>query len=90
MDAATEIERITQEIMALGQQIEVKRKEALAIVRGLTATDDRHGDKFRIEATRIAPGSWRLFLDGPLLKKDGSAHARNRVSVPIGLISLSA
>lgn len=84
--AARQLEAITDEIMALGEQIELKRKEALAIVAGMVATD-RTGTKFKVTSTRLFPGSWRLFIEGPSLKVDGSPHARNSSRSPVNLLA---
>ena len=84
-DTLRKISAINDEIMTLGAQIEQKRKDALALAYGMVAVD-RHDRAFRVLATKVTPGSYRLFLDGPILKADGSDHLRNRNSSTSSLL----
>lgn len=80
-----ELKRLAAEIAALGEQVSAKISRALEISRGreITRRDGRH---FMVDGAHGYFGGavLRVFLTGPLLKKDGSPHAKARESIILG------
>lgn len=85
MGKLDELKRLSDEISALGLEIESKRKRALELANGMIAVCDRD-DTYIVRSSRVLPGSWRLWLEGPRLKADGKPHARAAHNYPVALI----
>lgn len=81
---AAELEKIEGEIIELGRQMMVKRTRAIDILFGRIGTT-KSGKKFRIVRADLyfGGGDVRLFFRGPVLKKDGTAHARAEESATL-------
>lgn len=86
MTEVEELDKIDDEIAELGRQIEAKRDRALEILRGRIATV--RNNRFRIDRAHPYFGgmSCKLFFTGPVLKQDGTPHARHTESVPVALM----
>lgn len=78
MTEADELEKIESEIIELGRQMMAKRARAIDILFGRIATT-KSGKKFRINRADLyfGGGDVRMFFRGPVLKKNGLAHARH-------------
>lgn len=81
---AEELEKIESEITDLGRQMIAKRDRAIDILFGRIGTT-RSGKKFRINRADLyfGGGDVRMFFRGPVLKKNGLAHARAEESATI-------
>lgn len=88
MTPAAELDQIAVEIADLGEKIERKRARVLELVKDAVALT-RRGQRYRIDYVKVYQGGseFRIFLEGPLLKKDGKPHACTRVSSPIALLA---
>lgn len=79
---------LVRDIEVYGDLMETKRRSVINLVLGKTATS-RSGDRFIVDHVKLYHGGSgvRVFLEGPLLRKNGQPHAKARSTTAINLVS---
>jgi hypothetical protein len=87
MTPQAEVYKLQTKIAAIGREIERHKARLGELLIGKIALD-RKGARYEIDKVRVYAGglTYWVCLEGPLLKKDGTHHARTRCSNPIQLL----